>query len=148
MDRSPSRGATAAGSLEAVRQRSSTETKSSLRTTELIAYAAVVLAIIMTALALDEDDRGVDPFGAESAIRYITYLTIGYMVARGLAKSGSYETRVDHDVDLDDDERAVGADDRRVDDDDVLGHDSEVLEPAVGPSPEGPRTAAGGDARP
>ena len=30
-----------------------------------------------------------DPFSAEQALRYITFLTIGYMLARGLAKSGS-----------------------------------------------------------
>jgi len=73
--------------------RSSTETKSSLRTTELIAYVATVLAIIMTALAIDADGPGgTDPFGAETALRYITYLTLGYMVARGLAKAGSWRT--------------------------------------------------------
>ncbi|GAA2724377.1 hypothetical protein [Cellulomonas aerilata] len=84
----------------AVRPRPSTETKSSLRTTELLAYAATALAIVMTALALDEDGRGgSDPFGAETAIRYLTYLTVGYMVARGLAKSGSWERRVEHDDD-------------------------------------------------
>jgi len=80
--------------------RSSTETKSSLKTTELLAYAAAVLAVVITALAVDADgDGGTDPFGAESAIRYITYLTIGYLVARGLAKSGSYENRIDRDGD-------------------------------------------------
>ena len=30
-------------------------------------------------------------FGAESAWKYVTWLTIGYMVARGIAKSGSRE---------------------------------------------------------
>lgn len=73
-------------------ERSSTETKASLKTTELMAYAGVVLAVIMTALAIDEDGQGgTDPFGAELAIRYITFLTIGYMIARGLAKAGSHE---------------------------------------------------------
>ena len=28
-------------------------------------------------------------FGADPAWRYVTYLTIGYMISRGLAKSGS-----------------------------------------------------------
>lgn len=74
-------------------RRSSTETKPSYRTTELAAYVVTVLAIIMTALAVDADgEGGRDPFGAETAIRYITYLTVGYMVARGLAKSGSWNT--------------------------------------------------------
>jgi hypothetical protein len=80
-------------------RRSSTETKSSLKTTELIAYAATVLAIVMTALAVDADsETGTDPFGAESAIRYVTYLTVGYLIARGLAKSGSYENRAARDT--------------------------------------------------
>jgi hypothetical protein len=30
-------------------------------------------------------------FGAQEAWFYITLLTIGYMVSRGLAKAGSYE---------------------------------------------------------
>ncbi len=38
------------------------------------------------------DDKGSpDPFGAAEALRYITWLSIGYMIARGLAKSGSHE---------------------------------------------------------
>jgi hypothetical protein len=41
----------------------------------------------------DENNDGVDPFGAMDAIRYITYATIGYMIARGLAKSGSRDHR-------------------------------------------------------
>ena len=84
-------------SADAVVLRSSSETKSSLKTTELIAYAAAVLAVVMTALAVDGDAEGRnDPFGAEEAIRYITYLTIGYMVARGLAKSGSRDFYDEH----------------------------------------------------
>lgn len=114
-------------SAETAFWRSSTETKSSLKTTELIAYAAAVLAVIMTALAVDANGAdGDDPFGAETAIRYITYLTIGYLVARGLAKSGSHErtgrhTDVDdvasHAVVVDDDDVAP----RAVGDDDVAG---------------------------
>ncbi len=72
------------------RRRLSTETKASTKTTELIAYVGAVLAVIITAYAVgDNGHGGDDPFGALDAIRYITYLTIGYMVARGLAKSGS-----------------------------------------------------------
>jgi hypothetical protein len=72
------------------RRRLSTETKASTKTTELIAYVAAVVAVVVTALVVGKDkNSGVDPFGALDAIRFITYLTIGYMVARGLAKSGS-----------------------------------------------------------
>ncbi len=97
--RSPQRPDTDAPAVAEVVRRSSTETKSSLRTTELVAYAGAVLAVVMTALAVDADRGGDDPFGAEPAIRLITFLTIGYMVARGLAKSGSYENRVERDAD-------------------------------------------------
>lgn len=41
-------------------------------------------------------DGGRDPFSALDAIRYISYLAIGYMIARGLAKMGSRETYDDH----------------------------------------------------
>ncbi len=73
--------------------RRSTETKMSTKTTELIVYVVAVIAIIVTALVVGGDDKGsLDPFGAAEALRYITWLTIGYMIARGLAKSGSHES--------------------------------------------------------
>ena len=66
------------------------ETRPARKTTELIAYVAAVLAVALTALFVGDDgDNTADPFSAEQALRYITFLTIGYMVARGLAKSGS-----------------------------------------------------------
>lgn len=76
------------------------ETKASTKTTEFFAYVAVVAAIIITALVVgDNSSEGGegDPFGAEHAMRYITFLTIGYMVARGLAKSGArHHQSADH----------------------------------------------------
>ncbi|MEO7261931.1 MAG: hypothetical protein ABI047_11860 [Jatrophihabitantaceae bacterium] len=70
------------------RRRFSTETKASTKT-ELIVYFLAVLAVIITAYTVGDDNGGTDPLGALDAIRYITYLTIGYMVVRGLAKSSS-----------------------------------------------------------
>jgi hypothetical protein len=70
-------------------RRLSTETKESTKTTELYVYIAAVAAVVITAFVVGNGDGGGDPFGASEALRYITYLTIGYMVARGLAKSGS-----------------------------------------------------------
>ncbi|MER5425726.1 hypothetical protein [Streptosporangium roseum] len=60
-------------------------------------YIAAVVAVVITALVVGDDTRGPggDPFGAEQAIRYITFLTIGYMLARGLAKAGSWTRRDD-----------------------------------------------------
>lgn len=71
--------------------RRSTETKASMKTTELMAYIAAVVAVVITALVVGGDNNSADPFSALDAIRYISYLTIGYMIARGLAKSGSRE---------------------------------------------------------
>ena len=75
-------------------RRRSTETKAAIKTTELIAYVAAVVLVAITALVVGNGDSGgsaADPFSANDALRYITYLTIGYMIARGLAKSGTRE---------------------------------------------------------
>jgi hypothetical protein len=63
-----------------------TETKPSFKTTELIAYVVVVVGILIASAVVDKSD-----FGAQEAWFYITLLTIGYMISRGLAKAGSYE---------------------------------------------------------
>jgi hypothetical protein len=77
----------------------STETRPAAKTTELMAYIAAVLAVALTALFVgDGGDGGADPFSAEQALRYITFLTIGYMIARGLAKSGTRGHTTDHDA--------------------------------------------------
>ena len=64
--------------------RVSTETKSSYKTTELIAYVVAVVGVLIASAVTDVSD-----FGAQEAWFYITLLTIGYMISRGLAKSGS-----------------------------------------------------------
>lgn len=66
----------------------SRETKPSFLTTELYAYLAAVIAIVATSFYYSEDNGQPDEFTADQALRYITWLTIGYMVARGLAKAG------------------------------------------------------------
>ncbi|GAA1436809.1 hypothetical protein GCM10009616_37450 [Microlunatus lacustris] len=74
-------------------RRLSTETKNSTKTTEFFAFVAMVVAVVVTANLYDGtgDGNGGDPFGATTAMRYVVYLTIAYMIARGLAKSGSRE---------------------------------------------------------
>ena len=64
--------------------RVSTETKASYKTTELIAYVVAVAGVLIASAVADTSD-----FGAQEPWFYITLLTIGYMVGRGLAKSGS-----------------------------------------------------------
>lgn len=74
----------AGGYATPTRRRISTETKASFKTTELIAYVLAVLGVLVAAALVDARD-----FGAQEAWFYVTLLTIGYMVSRGLAKSGS-----------------------------------------------------------
>jgi hypothetical protein len=64
----------------------STETKSAFKTTELIVYVLAVLGVLIAAAVVTDAS-----FGADHAWRYVTYLTIGYLISRGLAKSGSRE---------------------------------------------------------
>ncbi len=71
-------------------QRLTTETKASYKTSELAAYIIVFIGILIAANVI-EDEGGNDFFTADKAWLYITILTFGYMVSRGLAKAGSRE---------------------------------------------------------
>ena len=64
-----------------------TETKASFKTTEFIAFVAIVVGVLIAAAMVDQANNG--GFGAQQAWLYVTILTVGYMVSRGLAKSGS-----------------------------------------------------------
>jgi hypothetical protein len=77
---------TGAPQVHRAETRESTETKSSYKTTELIVYALAVLGVLIASMIVDAS------FGADPAWRYVTYLTVGYMISRGLAKSGSRES--------------------------------------------------------
>jgi hypothetical protein len=68
-------------------RRLSTETKASFKTTEFFAFIAVLAGILVAAAMVDEANGG--GFGAKQAWLYATILTVGYMISRGLAKSGS-----------------------------------------------------------
>jgi hypothetical protein len=68
-----------------------TETKSAFKTTEMIAYVAVLAAVLVAGAIADG-------FGPRSVWLYATILTVGYMISRGLAKSGSQEPYDDSDA--------------------------------------------------
>jgi hypothetical protein len=87
------RGRTTAGGRAGVFARLSTETKQAFKTTEFYAFIAVVAGILIAAAVVggDGNDGGGDHFGARSAWLYVAIVTVGYMVSRGLAKSGSRE---------------------------------------------------------
>jgi hypothetical protein len=64
-----------------------TETKASFKTTEFVAFVAMVIGVLIAAAVVDQADVG--GLGAKQAWLYVTILTVGYMVSRGLAKSGT-----------------------------------------------------------
>jgi hypothetical protein len=64
--------------------RESTETKSFSKTSEFFVWVATVAAVLIASWI-------VDGFGAHDAWKYVAYLSIGYMISRGLAKAGSRE---------------------------------------------------------
>jgi hypothetical protein len=70
-------------------RRLSTETKAAYKTTEFLAYLAASAMVLIAAALIDESDAG--GFGARQAWLYFTILSVGYMISRGLAKSGSRE---------------------------------------------------------
>jgi len=72
-------------------QRLSTETKASYKTTELLAYLATVVGVLLASQLIGNEEGHDDYFRADRAWFYIVLLTIGYLISRGLAKSGSRE---------------------------------------------------------
>jgi hypothetical protein len=74
-----------------VEPRRSTETKAAFKTTEFIMYVAAVAGVLIASAVVGTTHAHVDYFRADKAWFYIILLTIGYMVSRGLAKSGSRE---------------------------------------------------------
>ncbi len=74
-----------------VPQRLSTETKAAVKTTELIAYVAAVIGVLLASYLVKTTSGHADYFRADKAWFYIVLLTIGYLGSRGLAKSGSRE---------------------------------------------------------
>ena len=53
----------------------------------MIAFVVAVFGVLIAAAIVDQSDAG--GLGAKQAWLYVTILTVGYMVSRGLAKSGS-----------------------------------------------------------
>ena len=72
----------------------SAETKTSFKTTELVVFLVMALGIIITASVIGNGGGGgADHFDALQATQLLAVLTIGYMIARGIAKSGSRQPR-------------------------------------------------------
>jgi hypothetical protein len=82
-------------------RRLTTETKQAFKTTEFWAMVVVIVGILVAAAAIKGGDTapGTDEFIARQAWLYVAIVAVGYMISRGLAKSGS---RDPYDADRDD----------------------------------------------
>lgn len=71
--------------------RRSTETKASFKTTEFMAYLAMLAGLFIAGAVTTATGYGAhhDVFRADRVWLYAVILTVGYMVSRGFAKSGS-----------------------------------------------------------
>ena len=72
-------------------RRLTTETKQFFKTSEFVAYVVVFIGILIAANQIEAEEGGADFFTSDKAWLYITILTLGYMLSRGIAKSGVRE---------------------------------------------------------
>jgi hypothetical protein len=71
-------------------RRMTTETKQAFKTSEFWAMVGVVVAILVSAAAINGGDTGgTDEFIARQAWLYVAIVAGAYFISRGLAKSGS-----------------------------------------------------------
>ena len=71
------------------RRRLSAETKAAFKTTEFWIYLAAVAAVLIASHLVGAGPHHGDYFRADRAWLYIVILTVGYLLSRGFAKSGS-----------------------------------------------------------
>ena len=84
----PDTPATTTGGTGGFAQRLSTETKQAFKTTEFWAFVAVLIGLFIAGNSIEREEGGSDVLDAGRVWLYAILLTIGYMVSRGLAKSG------------------------------------------------------------
>jgi hypothetical protein len=70
-------------------RRLSTETKHSSKTSEMYAYIAATVGVLLAGLLTKAGDGHDDRLQAKETWMIVGILTVGYMISRGLAKSGS-----------------------------------------------------------
>ena len=80
-----------------ITRRVSTETKASFKTTEFYAMVALIAGILISAAVITASSGHPDKFVASDAWLYAAIVGVGYMISRGLAKSGSREHYDDRD---------------------------------------------------
>jgi hypothetical protein len=76
-------------------RRLSTETKHSSKTSELYAYVAATVGVLLAGLLTKAGDGHDDRLQAQETWLIVGILTVGYMISRGLAKSGTRDPYFD-----------------------------------------------------
>lgn len=71
-----------------VARRLTTETKTFFKTSEWWTYLVIVVAILIAGNSIEAEEGGNDFFAADKVWLYITILTVGYLISRGLSKAG------------------------------------------------------------
>jgi hypothetical protein len=69
----------------------STETKASFKTTEFVAYLAILAGLFIAGAVTKAGTDSPDVLRAPQVWLYAVIVTVGYVLSRGLAKSGSRE---------------------------------------------------------
>jgi hypothetical protein len=72
-----------------VATRRGNETKAFYKTTEFMVFIAATAGVLLASYLVQATDGRGDYFLADKAWLYVVILSVGYMVSRGLAKSGS-----------------------------------------------------------
>jgi F0F1-type ATP synthase assembly protein I len=72
-----------------------TESKAAYKTTEFYVYLIVVILALIASLMIGASHGHNDYFRGDNTWFYVVLLSIGYLLSRGLAKSGSRESRND-----------------------------------------------------
>ena len=65
------------------------ETKAFYKTTEFMVFIVATAGVLLASYLVQATDGRGDYFLADKAWLYVVILSVGYMVSRGLAKSGS-----------------------------------------------------------
>jgi hypothetical protein len=65
------------------------ETKAFYKTTEFMVFIVTTVGVLLASYLVQATDGRGDYFLADKAWLYVVILSVGYMVSRGLAKSGS-----------------------------------------------------------
>src|SRR5688500_3384084 len=87
--RTDTRGETSRRRIGGGLNRLATETKAAFKTTEFYAYLAAVIGVLIAGNSIEIAEGGTDYFTADKVWLFVTILTVGYMISRGLAKAGS-----------------------------------------------------------